>query len=155
MPEFAQAMSRLSVSEMSTFAELVELPPEIGDFTEEDGSETEEEEERRIPMLKLVAQLTAAQKVALALKGNREARTILIRDSNRVVAAAAVRNPRLSEAEVLSAAQNRSLCDEVIRIIANSREMVRPYPVKLALVYNPKTPLAVAMRFVNFESSRR
>ena len=84
MPEFAQAMSRLSVSEMSNFAELVELPPEIGDFTEEDGSETEEqEEERRIPMLKLVAQLTAAQKVALALKGNREARTILIRDSNR------------------------------------------------------------------------
>ena len=149
MPEFAQAMSRLSVTEMASFAEKVELPPGIGDFTEEDGSETEQEEERRVPMLKLVAQLTAAQKVALALKGNREARTILIRDSNRVVAAAAVRNPRLSEAEVLSAAQNRSLCDEVIRIISNSREMVRPYPVKLALVYNPKTPLAVAMRFLN------
>ena len=66
-----------------------------------------------------------------------------------MVAAAAVRNPRLSEAEVLSAAQNRSLCDEVIRIIANNREMVRPYTVKLALVYNPKTPLAVAMRFLN------
>lgn len=149
MPEFAQAMSRLSVNEMEHFAELVELPSEMGDFTEEDGAVEEDDDGRRVPMLKLVAQLTAAQKVALALKGNREARTILIRDSNRVVASAAVRNPRLSEAEVLSAAQNRSLCDEVIRIISNSREMVRPYPVKLALVYNPKTPLAVSMRFLN------
>jgi len=149
MPEFAQAMGRLSVSEMENFADRVELPSEIGDFTEEAGADDEQEDGRRVPMLKLVAQLTAAQKVALALKGNREARTILIRDSNRVVASAAVRNPRLSEAEVLSAAQNRSLCDEVIRIISNSRDMARPYPVKLALVYNPKTPLAIALRFLN------
>lgn len=148
MPEFAQAMGRLSANEMTELAELVELPPTVGEFTEEGDASDTGDDGRRVPMLKLVAQLNAAQKVALALKGNREARTILIRDSNRVVSTAAVRNPRLSEAEVLAAAQNRSLCEDVIRIISNNREMTRPYPVKLALVYNPKTPLAVAMRFL-------
>ena len=89
-----------------------------------------------------------AQKVALALKGNREARTILIRDSNRLVAGATIRSPRITEPEVVAAAQSRSVSDDVIRAIASSKEMLRSYGVKFALVNNPKTPVPIAMRLL-------
>jgi hypothetical protein len=97
----------------------------------------------------LVSTLNISQKVALALKGNKEVRTLLVRDSNRVVAGAAIRSPRITEEEVSKAASNRSVSDEVIRVIAQSKDLCRSYSVKLALVGNPKTPIPVAMRFLS------
>ena len=44
--------------------------------------------------------MSAAQKIALALKGNREARTALIRDSNRMISASVLKNPRITDREV-------------------------------------------------------
>jgi hypothetical protein len=102
----------------------------------------------RLPMLKLVNAMNMAQKVALATRGNKEARSILLRDSNRVVAVAAIKNPRITDQEVQAAARSRSVNDEVIRIIANSRDMTRSYGTRLALVQNPKAPLAVTMRML-------
>ncbi len=110
--------------------------------------EVVEGKEERLPVLKLIATLNPAQRIALAIRGNREARTLLVRDPNRVVAAAAIRSPRITEQEVISAAQSRSVCDEVIRVIANTREMMRPYGVKVALVNNPKTPAQTAMHML-------
>ena len=40
------------------------------------------------------------------------------------------------------------VADDVIRIISRSKDMVRSYAVKLALVQNPKTPLQTSMRFL-------
>ena len=147
MPEFSQAIVRLSPSEMDEMAGHVGLPEQMSELVDEEDEQLAVPE--REPMLKLISQLTAAQKVALAIRGNREARNILLRDSNRVVATAAIRNPRITETEVLAAAQNRTMCDEVIRIISMSRELSRPYQIKLALVQNPKTPLPTAMRFLS------
>lgn len=108
----------------------------------------QEEKEKRIPMLKLVGTLNIAQKVALAMRGNKEARTLLVRDSNRLVAVAAIRSPRMTEGEVKSVAASRTVHDDVIRIIVNSRELSRSYGVKLALASNPKTPLPMAMKLL-------
>jgi hypothetical protein len=47
-------------------------------------------------------------------------------------------------------AQSRSVSDDVIRVIANNREITRHYKVKHALATNPKTPQALAMKFVNY-----
>ena len=113
-----------------------------------DEAEAEEAPTARMPMQKLINGLNAAQKVALAMKGNKEARSILLRDSNRMVATATIRNPRLTEQEVVAAAKSRSINDEVIRIICNSRDMTRSYGVKLALVNNPKTPTPTAVRLL-------
>ena len=66
-----------------------------------------------------------------------------------MVAVAAIKNPRITEQEVQAAARSRSVHDEVIRLIANSPEMIRSYGTKLALVQNPKTPLSIAMRLLN------
>jgi hypothetical protein len=113
-----------------------------------DANIPQEEKEKRVPIMKLVAGLNIAQKVALAIRGNKEARSMLVRDSNRMVAVAAIRSPRITESEVKSVATSRTVHDDVIRIIANSRELSRSYSVKLALASNPKTPLPMAMKLL-------
>lgn len=161
VPEFAEALARLSPAQMQEAAARVVLPADLADSLEEGPEDAaraaaaaaaleskDHEAKERVPLLKLIASLKMSQRVALAVKGNKEARSILIRDMNRVVASAAVRNPRITEQEVASAAQSRSVCDEVIRIIAGSKELSRHYGVKVALVNNPKTPLPAAMRFL-------
>ncbi|MEZ4271980.1 MAG: hypothetical protein R3C68_11295 [Myxococcota bacterium] len=162
MPEFGEAIGRLSPTEMQEAAEKIELPPGLDAFLEDDERVDQraeeaaavielhdhEEAKRRIPVLKLIAGMSIAQKISLSLKGNKEARTILVRDSNKVVCSAAIRNPRITESELLAAAQSRQVSDEVIRIISRSKEMSRSYAVKHALVKNPKTPIQTSMRFL-------
>ncbi len=161
LPQFGEALARLSPAEIEDAVSGVQLPSDLRNLIEENEDDAARAESaaaaldasapdshERVPVLKLVHNLSVAQKVALAIKGNKEARAILVRDTNRVVASSAIRNPRVTEQEVVSAAQSRSVCDEVIRIIAASKEMARGYAVKLALVNNPKTPLPVAMRML-------
>jgi hypothetical protein len=101
------------------------------------------------PLLKRLQNMSMAQKVAIALKGNKEVRTALLRDTNKMVAVAAIKNPRITENEVVGVCLSRSANEEVIRIVSVNREWIRSYGIKLALVQNPKTPLAVAMRFLS------
>lgn len=169
MPETGEALARLSPAEFAEVADKVELPPELqplladnsataDDAVAEAAAEAlaatldaelpEAEKKARMPLLKLVATLNVAQKIALAIKGNREARTLMVRDSNRMVAVAAIRSPRLTEQEARTVAGSRTVHDDVIRVIINSREMTRSYGVKLALAGNPKTPLPMAMKLL-------
>jgi hypothetical protein len=164
MPEFGDAMARLSPTEMQEAAEKIEIPPALSHLIADDAvtdedlerltealeadGEEGDEVRKRIPVLKLINGLNIAQKIALGSKGNKEARAILIRDRNRLVATAAVNNPRVTDPEVIAAAQSRSVADDVIRIIARSKDMTRSYAVKKALVQNPKTPLPTTMHLL-------
>jgi len=168
VPLFKEVLASLSFDELRDAVDQVELPPEVSglvertegdeedrvDVTAESESHPEEEEEepeeegRGKTLIQIVNGMTPAQKICLALKGNREARTILIRDSNKLVCTAVIRSPRISEREVAVAAQMRSIHEEVIRIICGNREWMRKYPIKLALVNNPKTPLARSMAMI-------
>ncbi|NIV41585.1 MAG: hypothetical protein GWN11_04530 [Candidatus Dadabacteria bacterium] len=80
--------------------------------------------------------------------GNAEARRILIKEPNRVVALAALKNPRMSDIEVSLAAQSTTVSEEVLREIANNREWTKHYDIKLSLVTNPKSPADVSMNFI-------
>lgn len=103
---------------------------------------------------KSISDLSPAGKIRLATLGNAFARAVLIRDTNRQVAMAAIRSPAVSDMEVLRYAGNRGLDDEIIRFIANQRQWVRLYGVKVALCNNPKCPLPVAMRFLPHLNAR-
>jgi hypothetical protein len=92
--------------------------------------------------------MSVAEKVKLALHGNKEARTILLRGSNRFVQRMVLLNPRITEEEVLAVAKNRSADEELLRCIAERREWTANYAIRVALVENAKTPLAKAMRFL-------
>ncbi len=96
-----------------------------------------------------IRDMTVGQKIKLAYLGNKEVRSRLIRDRNKVVAGAVVRSGRLSDQEVATYAANKNLDGEVIREIASNREWIRKYPVKVALVNNPKTPVAQAVAMVS------
>ena len=74
---------------------------------------------------------------------------ILIRDPNRLVSAAVIRNPRVSENEVESITAMKTVPEEVLRLIASSRSYTKSYVIIHNLVRNPKTPIAVSMGFLN------
>ncbi|OGP81218.1 MAG: hypothetical protein A2Y95_01225 [Deltaproteobacteria bacterium RBG_13_65_10] len=101
-------------------------------------------------LLKLVTSLTVFQKVKLARVGNKEARGLLLRDRNKIVATAVIRSPKITENEIVSCAKSRNVNDDVIRVIASNREWTRDYQVQLALVGNPKTPLFRALKLINY-----
>lgn len=103
--------------------ELGEVPPE------------------RVSLIKRIMFMNARDRMKLAMKGDREARSILIRDSNRVVATAVIQNPRVTDQEVENIAAMRTVADEVLRLISVNRNWARSYPIIHNLVRNPKTPL--------------
>lgn len=92
-----------------------------------------------------VRKLSVAARVKLALTGNKEARQVLSHDSVKLVQSCVLRNPRFTLEEALAMAKNRSLAGELLRIIAEQKDWIRNYSVRLALVQNPKTPLQVAL----------
>jgi hypothetical protein len=92
-----------------------------------------------------VSTLSVPQKIRLALLGNAAHRALLVTDSNKLVAMAAIKSPTCTDQEVMRFATNRSVPEDVIRYIASKREWLRNYIVKVSLVNNPKTPLPTAM----------
>ena len=92
--------------------------------------------------------MSVFQKIKLGRLGNKEARGLLVRDRNKVVALATITSPKITDNEVVGFSQSRNVSDEVLRVIARNRHWTRNYKVKLALATNPRCPLAMATKFV-------
>jgi hypothetical protein len=90
------------------------------------------------------------EKIRLATLGNAYCRKNLLRDPNRMVALAAIRSPRITDSEIVNAASNRNVCEDVIRYIGNQRDLTKTYQVKINLVQNPKCPVALSLKFLPF-----
>ncbi|MGQ0761955.1 MAG: hypothetical protein ACT4OT_08065 [Acidobacteriota bacterium] len=103
----------------------------------------------RISLIRRLMFMTVKDRVKFALKGDREARGILIRDSNRVVAAAVIHNPRISDKEIENIASMRTVSDEVLRLIGMNRAWTRSYPIIHNLARNPRTPMATAIQILS------
>jgi hypothetical protein len=131
-------------SDDALFAELMrEDDSEEAETPAENAQQKEQQEDVRN-----IGQLPIAQKVRLATLGKAEHRAVLVRDSNKIVAKAAITSPKLTDREVIAYAGNRSICEEVIRYIAERREWQKNYQVKVSLVNNPKCPLTHSMRLL-------
>jgi len=130
-----------------------DLDAELIDESEKELDDDEKDERSRNIMAR-VGKMSIMEKMKLARLGNTDARSLLVRDRNKLVAAAAIRNPKISDSEVETFARSRQLSDEVIRIISNNRQWTRNYPVKLGLVMNPKCPPGTAIKFLNFLTDR-
>jgi hypothetical protein len=102
----------------------------------------------RISLIRRIMFMTVKDRVKFALKGDREARGILVRDSNRVVATAVIHNPRISDKEVENIAAMRTVSEEVLRLISMNRAWVRLYPIIHNLARNPRTPLPTAINIL-------
>jgi hypothetical protein len=110
------------------------------------------EETKKLTLTQRIAKMSISEKIKLATKGNKEIRGILIRDANKLVAVATIRSPRITDQEVMAQALNKGAHEDVLRVIYSHREWTRKYPVRLALVKNPKVPAQITMRFLNLLS---
>jgi len=126
------------------------LGDDLGGFASELVRESEDGTEiESANLYALIQKMSVFQKIKLARLGNKEARGLLVRDRNKVVAIAAITNPKVTENEAIGIAQSRNVHDEVLRVVSRNREWTRAYPVKLALAMNPKCAPPTAMTFVN------
>lgn len=163
--------STLSFEDAILLAEHIEVPDsEVDDswisfaYIEEFYEETEEQREsivnkilgelsseddeisgERVSMINRILRMGMKDRVKLAMKGDREARNILVRDPNRIVAQAVVQNSRITEQEVEKIAAMRSVPEDVLRQIAINRSWARNYSIMHKLVQNPRTPLSNVM----------
>jgi hypothetical protein len=108
-----------------------------------------EGEERQAAISSRLSTLSVREKIRYALFGNREIRAVLVRDSNKEVARNVLRSPKLTDSEIESIAAMRSVADDILREIGNSKEWTKSYAVVQSLVRNPKTPPLIAQRLLS------
>lgn len=167
-----QSDSDLSAEDAILLASMIEVPDQETDdswlsleYIEEIYEETEDQRQatvskilnemqsedgddftmERVSMINRVMQMGVKDRVKLGMKGDREARNILIRDPNKLVSSAVINNPRITEQEVESIASMRSMSEEILRQIAANRQWARNYNIGHTLAKNPRTPIGSAM----------
>jgi hypothetical protein len=105
--------------------------------------------DKREPALWMqIKAMTMAERTKLALRGNKEARQVLIRDVNIQIQRLVLHNPRITEEEILIIAKDRNTDKELLAWIADSREWMKNYSVRIALVENARTPVAKALHIL-------
>lgn len=125
-----------------------EVSANVQRIIENERRERGEVSAERVSLIRRIMFMNTKDRMKLAMKGDREARSILVRDSNKVVCSAVVRNPRITEQEVENIAAMRTVADEVLRIIAMNRSWARSYPIIHNLARNPRTPIPTAMNIL-------
>ncbi|HYQ48531.1 MAG TPA: hypothetical protein VEP69_05660, partial [Thermodesulfovibrionales bacterium] len=99
-------------------------------------------------IMQKIQTLSVSERVQLALKGGREVRGILIKDTNKEVMLAVLDNQKITDTEIEMIARNRSISDEALRRIAKNREWLKTYAIVHALVSTPKTPPGISVGLV-------
>jgi hypothetical protein len=103
---------------------------------------------KRDNSMQKINRLDVKGRIQLALKGNKEERSILIRDGTKVVALAVLEAPKLSDGEVEKFALQKNVLEAVLRQIPLKRRFMKNYIVVRNLVANPRTPLDLAMGLI-------
>lgn len=116
----------------------------LGELHSEDEATNE-----RISVLNRIMRMGVKDRVKLGMKGDREARNILIRDPNKLVSSAVINNPKITEQEVEKIATMRTVPEEVLRQISMNKQWGRSYMIQLSLARNPRTPLGNSMSIMN------
>jgi hypothetical protein len=137
------------VAEFEAIAESVERGDDPYVVPQELIDEPEDGKPINQSLYNQILHMTVGERIKLALKGNRDARTILIRDPNRLIQRFVLQNPRTTDDEIAAVARNRNADVELLRKIGDHKSWPRNYQVRLALVTNPKTPMATAIHFVS------
>jgi hypothetical protein len=102
-------------------------------------------EAKRENALQKISHLDVKGRIQLALKGNKEERSLLIRDGTKVVAFAVLEAPKLSDGEVEKFASQKNVLESVLRQIPLKRRFMKNYIVVRNLCANPRTPLDLGL----------
>jgi len=102
-------------------------------------------EEKRGNALQKIAKLDIKGRIQLAMKGNKEERSLLIRDGTKIVALAVLESPKVTDGEVEKFASQKNVLEAVLRAIPLKRRFMKMYPVVRNLTFNPRTPIDVSL----------
>lgn len=119
-----------------------------GDMQDDEGAVIDEEDEQYLSKFKIAMSMGISEKIKMALTGDKEWRAILIKDSNKLVSGSVIKNPRISEGEILTILKVGVQNDEIIRMICANKEWIKNQKIRKALVTCPKTPLPNALRYL-------
>ncbi len=133
------------IEQGGTADDEAELPKEL--LKEKTVEEPEEEDKGSI--YKQILTMGTSEKIVLAMKGNKEARGILVKEPNRLICGNVMKNARITESEVVLFAGSKTVGAEVFRAITMNKDWMKNYQVKLNLVQNPRVPLPTAMNLLN------
>lgn len=129
---------------------------EIGTCDEPDGVDSEGLEETPVDgddeylsKYQMIQTMGISEKIKMALTGDKEWRSILINDNNKLVSGSVIKNPRITDGEILKILKVGVQNDEIVRLICANKEWVKNYTIRKALVDCPKTPLPLALRFLS------
>ncbi len=111
-------------------------------------AESAEELQKKLNITQRIIKMSVSEKIKLATLGNKEARNLLLRDSNKLVCMAAATSPRITDGEILGIANSRTVNADVLRFIYSNREYLKTYAIKISLVKNPKVPLPTALKMM-------
>lgn len=106
------------------------------------------QEEEYLSKFQMIQLMGVSEKIKMALTGDKEWRSILINDNNKLVSGSVIKNPRITDGEILQILKVGVQNDEILRLICANKEWVKNYQIRKALVDCPKTPLPLALRFL-------
>ena len=124
---------------------IIDFDKALIDNGEPDDPDIENESLDRETVTAKLQKMNFPQRLKAAFKGSKEVRMILIRDTNRMIAAAVLSSPKTNEQEIETIAGMGSVSEDVLRTIANRRTWLKNYKIVLRLTKNPKTPIAISL----------
>jgi hypothetical protein len=110
---------------------------------------SEPEASDRVPLFVSIQRMSVAERMQFARRADKEGRGLLIRDSNKQVALAALANPKVTVQEIEQYAKSRQLDKDILREIGSNMEWLKQYAVLHALAANPRTPLPIALKLLS------
>jgi len=101
--------------------------------------------EPRESTVQKISRLDIKGRIQLALKGNKEERSLLVRDGTKIVALAVLDSPKITDGEVEKFATQKNVLESVLRTIPLKRRFAKQYPILRNLIANPRTPIDVSL----------
>jgi hypothetical protein len=117
--------------------------------TSASGADPVDDDPARKSLIQTIAEMSFVGRLQAAMRGSREMRAILIRDTNKMIAAAVLSSPKVTEAEIESFARMANVGEDVLRTIGSNRAWVKNYGIVVGLTKNPKTPVAMSLNLMS------
>ncbi|HEY5522717.1 MAG TPA: hypothetical protein VIK21_05955 [Desulfuromonadaceae bacterium] len=135
--------------------ELETTPDEADqDAESEEEDPVNEDDEKFLSKYKTAQIMGIGEKIKMALSGDKEWRSILVKDANKLVSGSVIKNPRITEAEILTLIKAGTQNDEIMRLICANKEWIKSYKIRKALIENNRTLVQNAMRYLGTMGER-
>lgn len=122
--------------------------PEEGTIDTNDQESPNKNDEEFLSKYKMAQLMGIGEKIKMALSGDKEWRSLLVKDSNKLVSGSVIKNPRITEAEILNLIKAGIQNDEIVRLICANKEWIKNYSIRKALIENNRTPVQSSIRYL-------